>query len=708
MYGHVLFTAAVACAEPAPPAGPVAQVGEPGPAFLTLAELVAAADRRAPAPDDAVVLGARAPDPALRRAALLAAARAHDPGDASIALLRAGLRDPDATVRDAASLGLGALGPEAPRGLDAVLAGAVVAEEDAATRAVMLRDLGRLATDRALAAVAAHLRDADPLAREAACLAVAERGIAARPVSRETRSRVASLLDSAQPEPVRFACAYALARVPPSGGPAELRGETVALSLAVGDPSPRVRQFAYRALGRAPEVDVALLAHGIEDDDWQVRVQALRALGAAAARDEAGVRALAGALRRARERLVEGRTVRPGGPVHVFLVAVEAAAPVARSGPLHDVAAALLTELADLEPSRDQGLVHCAAAELVDRGRGWPSRVTTCGGESVAEWERAVLEANVLGDLEGAEAQRLARLRRLMEHETPAVREATVAAAAKIVAVDANALILEALAIDDAGVRAAALEALTTVAERRPTELVVPPPLPAARVRDALRSLREATPEDELETLVTWIGAVAATDARELAPQVQALTGHSNQGVRERARALGRTWALEVSATHEPIPNPIDGGALGEPGDRPRVRLHTTRGPVVIELRPDAAPTTVARFLGLVADGFFEDRRVHRVVPAFVVQTGDPRGDGYGGPGWAQRCEDNRLAYDRGTVGMALAGRDTGGSQFFVTHGPQPHLEGRYTAFGQVLEGMDAIDALQRGDRLVRAELVSR
>ena len=87
-------------------------------------------------------------------------------------------------------------------------------------------------------------------------------------------------------------------------------------------------------------------------------------------------------------------------------------------------------------------------------------------------------------------------------------------------------------------------------------------------------------------------------------------------------------------------------------------------------------------------------------MPAFVVQGGDPRGDGYGGPGFWQRCEDNRLPYTRGTVGMALAGRDTGGSQFFITHGAQPHLEGRYTAFGQVVAGLDVLDQLQPGDRL--------
>jgi cyclophilin family peptidyl-prolyl cis-trans isomerase len=133
-----------------------------------------------------------------------------------------------------------------------------------------------------------------------------------------------------------------------------------------------------------------------------------------------------------------------------------------------------------------------------------------------------------------------------------------------------------------------------------------------------------------------------------------------------------------------------------------RVEVEAESGRFVIELRPDWAPTTVARFLGLVDDGFYDGLTFHRVVPAFVVQGGDPRGDGYGGPGWSQRCEDNRVPYERGTVGMALAGRDTGGSQFFITLAPQPHLDGRYTAFGRVVEGMEVVERVLRGEVMRR------
>ena len=104
----------------------------------------------------------------------------------------------------------------------------------------------------------------------------------------------------------------------------------------------------------------------------------------------------------------------------------------------------------------------------------------------------------------------------------------------------------------------------------------------------------------------------------------------------------------------------------------------------------------------LAREGFFDGLSFHRVVPNYVVQGGDPRHDSEGGPGYTLRDELNELPYLRGTVGMALDWRDTGGSQFFITHSPQPHLDGRYTAFGRVVAGMEVVDALRPGDRILR------
>ncbi len=109
---------------------------------------------------------------------------------------------------------------------------------------------------------------------------------------------------------------------------------------------------------------------------------------------------------------------------------------------------------------------------------------------------------------------------------------------------------------------------------------------------------------------------------------------------------------------------------------------------------------TCLNFLQLATQGFYDGLAFHRVVPDFVVQVGDPRGDGRGGPGYVMRDEINPLRYQRGAVGMALSGPDTGGSQFFITLSPQPHLDGGYTVFGRVVAGFETLDRIVQGDRI--------
>ena len=135
--------------------------------------------------------------------------------------------------------------------------------------------------------------------------------------------------------------------------------------------------------------------------------------------------------------------------------------------------------------------------------------------------------------------------------------------------------------------------------------------------------------------------------------------------------------------------------------DLPRVLLKTNQGDIVIELFENQAPNTVANFISLVKKGFYNGLAFHRVLPGFMAQGGDPKGDGTGGPGYAIACECSRLDHRlhfRGTLSMAHRGRDTGGSQFFLTFVPTSHLDGKHTAFGRVIEGMDVLAKLQRRD----------
>lgn len=137
--------------------------------------------------------------------------------------------------------------------------------------------------------------------------------------------------------------------------------------------------------------------------------------------------------------------------------------------------------------------------------------------------------------------------------------------------------------------------------------------------------------------------------------------------------------------------------------------LTTEKGSFTIQFNPEEAPLTVDNWVKLARAGYFNGLAVHRVVPNFVMQDGDPRGDGNGSPGWSIRCEMNMLPFDRGVVGMALSGKDTGGSQWFVTHSPQPHLDGGYTVFGYVNDkDMLVVDKIARGDKILKVTVVGR
>lgn len=138
--------------------------------------------------------------------------------------------------------------------------------------------------------------------------------------------------------------------------------------------------------------------------------------------------------------------------------------------------------------------------------------------------------------------------------------------------------------------------------------------------------------------------------------------------------------------------------ALEKYTSNPFARIVTSEGEIEVELYMDVAPLTVLNFVTLAEDGFYDGLIFHRVVPNFVVQGGDPRGDGSGGPDWQIRDEYSSEPYVRGSVGIATSGKDTGGSQFFITVSPQPHLEGRYTVFGRVIGGMEVADRLMVGD----------
>ena len=144
-----------------------------------------------------------------------------------------------------------------------------------------------------------------------------------------------------------------------------------------------------------------------------------------------------------------------------------------------------------------------------------------------------------------------------------------------------------------------------------------------------------------------------------------------------------------------------------DPAGKYKAVIETGRGVIELELYPQHAPKTVNNFVFLAKEGFYDGVTFHRVIKNFMIQGGDPTGTGRGGPGYKfeDELKENPLKHETGVISMANAGPNTNGSQFFITHSPQPHLNGRHTVFGKVVSGQDVVDAIQQGDKILRVEI---
>jgi cyclophilin family peptidyl-prolyl cis-trans isomerase len=469
--------------------------------------------------------------------------------------------------------------------------------------------------------------------------------------------------------------AYALARYPrPAGAPL--------LRELLADPNPWVSAWAARGLGQVGEgADVILLRPLLDASATGPVVQALRA---AARLGREGKTAAPASWRRPLLALLAD--ARPGVRVTALEVAGSwlgdealASALVARfhSGPLRERQLALLALVAGGD-ARAADLV----AEAAHAGEA-PLRAAAAEGAGKVPLP-TVLES-------------------LASDPAPPVRGAALTARLGLAGEAGEPIARAALGDADPVVRSGALD-----------WLVEHPRLPAAELVTALHHAAGDSLDDAQRSAIAALEARAKAMPAEREPILAAL----------RDVVAGQSWLLRraaseaITALGEPLP------AIGEAGrqlpvaayrdlllasQQPhRVRLETERGPVDIELACAQAPLTCNNFLSLAGQGFYDGTVFHRVVPDFVVQGGDPRGDGSGGPGWSIRDELNPLRYERGVVGMALSGPDTGGSQFFVTLSPQPHLDGGYTVFGRVVAGMEVLDGLEQWDRLVRVRETPR
>jgi cyclophilin family peptidyl-prolyl cis-trans isomerase/HEAT repeat protein len=319
------------------------------------------------------------------------------------------------------------------------------------------------------------------------------------------------------------------------------------------------------------------------------------------------------------------------------------------------------------------------------------------GLDTDPDWSVRAAVASLLGALDRDTA--LPRLSAMLLDSDVRVIPSVLAALVKIKAPKIEQVLLEWLKHDDVVVRSAAASGLGELK-------------PAGGDRALLDAFHAAARDEAYGARTAALDALLKYGADVARPALHEALADKDWAVRVHAAALLKPIEPNADPAAAIRPAPVNRPAsfyesseLVSPSVSPRVYIDTERGTIEIEMAVIDAPLTCLNFMTLARKGFFKDTRWHRVVPNFVVQDGDRRGDGEGGPGYTIRDEINERPYARGTMGMALEWADTGGSQFFLTHSPQPHLDGRYTVFGQIVRGLDVLDRIQPGDTIVRVRV---
>jgi cyclophilin family peptidyl-prolyl cis-trans isomerase/HEAT repeat protein len=311
------------------------------------------------------------------------------------------------------------------------------------------------------------------------------------------------------------------------------------------------------------------------------------------------------------------------------------------------------------------------------------------------DWTVRLAQAAALGMIPSELS--LTRLTLMLKDRDQRVIPAVLAALVATKAPGVDRILMEHLKADDFAVRAAAAAGLG--------ELKAIPALPAL-----IAGYRGWEGDSTYVARAAALGAVARIDPTVARPVLEDALKDREWAIRVRAAALLREQGVADADPGRPAMNgrvvdQAEWDTLLNPKFSPHAYIETDRGTIEIELAILDAPLTVGNFIALARKGFFNGIAVHRLVPDFVMQHGDPRGDGEGGPGYTIRDEINQRPYLRGTVGMALDWKDTGGSQYFITHSPQPHLDNRYTVFGYVVDGMEVVDQIEQLDVVRRIRI---
>jgi cyclophilin family peptidyl-prolyl cis-trans isomerase/HEAT repeat protein len=644
--------------------------------------------------------------PVVRKRAALAAGRIGDEG-AVRSLTYVLERDTDTSVRAMAAFALGEI--EAESGANPLIAVLKNTNAPVEIRARAIEALGKIA--------AALPREQEARQRElgSAILDALKyelirpvRGLPDTSVSllgltAALRSRppdagptIAKFLDNSNPR-VRADAANALARLRLKDGLEQLR------KLA-SDIDPIVRANALRVLGIAEDKPSyeTLLAHAVDDRDSRVRVNAIRALAAL------------------KDPRAAGPLLKRGQSISQLNEVLEIATTLGRLLAQKDDQAAvawlrkLNESLNHTAPEVDLAFVRIAPATyLADFGSGDQAR-RKVQETILLNWRAAAGIANGLGEIAAlpasvtnksqlaATAENL--LRAMLDYRNSGLNINTLVAVHSEYAIPD---VLRALAAfkpqDLASVARAQFNESDVIIRSTAADLLGDLPLSDENTRALVAAWPQAANDTLNDAALSILDALGKQKSAAANVQIKEALKSGDALVRRRAVTILKTngagdFSSQIGTVHTRNTVADYTRALARIGKNVRAVVTTSKGSFTIELLPEAAPLTVDNFVQLAQRDYFRNVTIHRVVPNFVIQDGDPRGDGNGGPGYTIRCEINEVPYDRAAVGMALSGKDTGGSQWFVTHSPQPHLDGGYTVFGRVVAGMDVVDKIVRGD----------
>lgn len=673
---------------------------------------------------------------ATRYRAALAAGRIGD--DSAIPSLTALLSDDVVEVRAMAAFAIGEV--ESAKGSDAILK--VLGDKGTSdpVRARAVEAAGKIAAANPRDAKTKDLADAivNILKAEDARGAKQDREVVLMAVTAALRARptgadvaVAKFLTSTDAR-IRGDAGNTLSRLRAKNANAELR------SMLRRDPDINARANAARALGAAEDKEAydLLVDAAMNGDDQRVRVSAIRSLGSLK-----DVKAVGPLVEHGNKLIAAAKKSRAADPSEKTEL-LEIATVVGRLVPnsYNDKAVDFLQALRKLDRYRS-GETETALATVAPSGYVGEFNLDNNG---YSDWRVADAYADGLGviaalpdaklKLKGAEALTKfiagmatgvkPRYQSEMLKAIPGLQRTNAAFKPD----NLNDILRNMLKNEDVNVRAAAADLIASQPQSKEN-------IEALKSAFSFSFIRDKQSDD---ALLGIMGALYRLNKKESVGILLTALNSPNYLIRKRAIQLLSDADLQKEFPGVPISleevrkngkdkvmpySPMAGSFLGQVlkkdadyrralarknGSATAIFL-TSKGKFSISLNGGDAPLTVDNFIQLARRGYFNGAEVHRVVANFVMQDGDPTGTGSGGPGLSIRCEINMAEFERGSVGMALSGKDTGGSQWFVDHAPQPHLDGGYTVFGKVNEtGMKVVDNIVRGDKIIRVTITGK